>query len=141
MRIPRTMLQVLAAAVFIAGCGGDSDDSTGPTAGDDALVFANSTGSSITVEMSVNGIAAPDVMLDASSTQAETTVDVSFVDGHVYTFQFISASTAIKASDPLTCTVAAAAEADGVASVLVFLDAFVGGLAAQCLQNWDESPT
>jgi len=140
MRFSRAALHVLAAVVLIGGCGGDDDDTTGPSGGDDALVFANSSGIEVTVEMSVNGIAAPDVVLPPSTMAGETRVDVSFIEGHVYAFRFLSAQPAIKSSDPLSCTVAAVAEADGVASVLVFLDFLAGGLTAQCLTNWQESP-
>jgi len=140
MRFSRAALHVLAAVVIVAGCGGDDDEMTGPTGGDDSLVFANSSGIEVTVEMSVNGIAAPDVVLPPSTMAGETSVGVSFIEGHAYTFQFLSAQPAIGSSDPLTCTVAAVAEADGVASVLVFLDFLAGGLTAQCLTNWEESP-
>lgn len=133
----RSIRLALALPLVLAGaiC---SSDSIG-VGGDDALVFANSTGAEVTVALTHPGGAETEHVLPASTMAGEARIDVSFVAGDRYTFVLSSPSPAIAASPSTTCTVSDVAERDGVAAVLVLLDLQFGRFMGSCLTNWVES--
>ncbi len=133
----RDWLLILPIALLsMAACGDD------PVRGgnDDALVFANSSGGEVNVDLTLPDGTDQNVNLPASSMAGETRVDVSFIEGEVYRFTLFSVSPSIQSSLEISCTVASGAVQDGVASVLVYLDFTIGALTGDCLTNWVESP-
>lgn len=126
-----TLLRSWVAGLFVLAACGDSG-------GDDVLAFANSSGAEVTVTVTFPDGATQQVVLAQSSMAEETPIAVSFIAGEVYSFQFVAGGALAPTS--LSCEVATTAELSGVAAVLVLLDSLAGGLSAQCLTNWVESP-
>ena len=114
-------------------------DTAGPGGGDDVLSFANSTDAEVNVALTFPNGSKTSVTLPASRFGEETPVAVSFVEGDVYTFVLSNPAPSIAPSPETSCTVAAAAERDGVAAVLVLFDTQQRSFRGQCLTNWVES--